>query len=71
MIRRGMTVTVAGYRGVAFHVREVQHGKAKVVMVGDDQVFEEYVDDCTSLKREDYCGVCGQVGCPHGSEDEG
>jgi len=63
MLRKGMDVTVAGYRGVAFWVRSVSRGRAKVTMIGDDRVFDVDEDDCTPLAREDYCGVCGQIGC--------
>jgi len=63
MMRRGMTVTVRGYRGIAFRVKRVRQGRALVYMVGDDREFNVDVEDCTNLPRKDYCGVCGQVGC--------
>lgn len=36
------------------------------IMVGDDRVFPFERADLKPLAREDYCGVCGQVGCSHG-----
>ena len=35
------------------------------VMVGDDREFEVEVTELTLLPREDFCGVCGQIGCNH------
>lgn len=35
------------------------------VMVGDDREFEVEVSELTLLPREDFCGVCGQIGCNH------
>lgn len=35
------------------------------VMVGDDREFEVDIEDLTLLAREDFCGVCGQIGCNH------
>lgn len=65
MIRGGMTVTVDGYRGVAFRVRSCRGGRAVVVMVGDDRKHEVPESACTTLARKAYCGECGQIGCGH------
>lgn len=35
------------------------------VMVGDDRKRKVSVDDLTVLEEEDYCHVCGQIGCRH------
>lgn len=37
----------------------------RVVMVGDDKVHIVDKDDITELAEEDYCSVCGQIGCMH------
>ena len=71
--------TVDGYGGVAWvllghvMVRDEDYewsgieypaiGRVRMVMVGDDSVFEFGTDEITPLKDEDYCHECGQVGC--------
>jgi hypothetical protein len=80
--------SVRGWRGVAFHVLgwEVKStedtewtgikertGKVIAVMVGDDAYHKVDPDDLTRLKRSEYCGSCGQIGCgcdPGGDGDE-
>lgn len=73
--------TVAGWgRGIAWYVLgwetepteetewsgyEERTGKVLCVMVGDDEKHWIDPDDLTPLEREDYCGVCGQIGCMH------
>jgi hypothetical protein len=42
---------------------EVRTGKLLAVMVGDDAYHRVDPEDLIPLKREDYCGGCGQVGC--------
>lgn len=76
--------SVRGYGGVAWYVLgwetepdedshwsgyEPRTGDVVCVMVGDDHryVFEE--SDLTPIKREEYCGVCGQIGCGHDGLD--
>jgi hypothetical protein len=44
---------------------EVRTGRVVAVMVGDDQRFTFDPEELTPLAREEYCGVCGQVGCNH------
>ena len=44
---------------------EVRTGNVVMMMVGDDRHFVEDPEDITPLKREEYCGECGQVGCCH------
>lgn len=44
-----------------YEVRE----RVRAVMVGDDRVFEIDTDDLTPLDEDDYCHVCGQIGCTH------
>lgn len=65
MIRGGMAVTVEGWEGIAFRVRKAQGTRAKVVMVGDDRVHDVPRDSCRLLRRSNYCGICGQIGCTH------
>lgn len=65
MIRGGMTVQVRGWSGIAFYVHKARKGRAEVIMVGDDRTHKVDVDDCTPLPRNDYCAVCGQIGCSH------
>jgi len=43
--------------------------KVRVVMVGDDKVHIVDKDDCTEIPEEDYCHVCGQIGCAHDGRD--
>lgn len=38
-------------------------GNLVVRMVGDDSNFVVDPDDVTPLKRSEYCGTCGQIGC--------
>ena len=71
-------VSVAQYPGVAFYalgweVKDdadtewtgIQERTGKVIceMVGDDRHFSLDPADLTPLKRSEYCGECGQIGC--------
>jgi hypothetical protein len=38
-------------------------------MVGDDVRFAFDPSDLEPIAREDYCGECGQIGCPHDGLD--
>ena len=40
-------------------------GRVAAVMVGDDHVTYFDTSDLAKIDREDYCGVCGQIGCTH------
>lgn len=76
----GDAVTVDGWDGIAFRVDglPVRHGpdyewsgiiyqhpgRRLVHMVGDDREFDVDVDDLSPLADDDYCGSCGQIGCP-------
>ena len=82
-----MAVKVKGWGGVAFNIlgpapmlREDEYGgvypdgdpdQMRVVMVGDDKVHIVDKDDCTEIPEEDYCHVCGQIGCTHDGLDRG
>jgi hypothetical protein len=44
-------------------IEEAHETLVRVVMVGDDRVFEVDRDDLTKLGELDYCAECGQVGC--------
>jgi hypothetical protein len=72
--------SVRQYPGVAFYVLgwetkpdedtewsgyEVRTGRVLAVMIGDDYRHSLNPDDVEPLPREDYCGVCGQIGCCH------
>ena len=76
--------TVRGYRGVAFYVLgwetepdedtewsgcESRTGRVLAVMVGDDYRHRVDPEDLTPLAREEFCGVCGQIGCSHDGYD--
>ncbi len=55
---------VHNYRGIAARVlADDGVSKMTVMMIGDDQRMEIDRDEFKPLKRNDYCGVCGQVGC--------
>lgn len=78
--------SVRGYRGIAWRALgwEVEPdedtewtglynrtGKVVCVMIGDDSKFAFDRDELTEVKREDYCGECGQIGCAHDGLDRG
>ncbi len=44
---------------------EQRTGKLVCVMIGDDRRFTFHPEDVKEIKREQYCGVCGQIGCNH------
>lgn len=44
-------------------------GQLVCVMVGDDQHHLFDPDDIEQMDREEYCGVCGQIGCAHDGLD--
>ena len=71
---------IRGHAGIAWHVLgwetepdedtewsgyEARTGRIVVVMVGDDHRWTFDEDDILPLKRSDYCGECGQIGCGH------
>lgn len=75
---------VSGYDGIAWHVLgwetepdedtewsgiEERTGRVVAMMVGDDRKFSFDPDEVTPLEREEYCGVCGQIGCSHDGYD--
>lgn len=77
-------VRVRGFSGVACWVRgwqtepdedtewsgiEERTGMLVVTMVGDDAHHLVDPEDIEPLAREDYCGVCGQIGCAHDGLD--
>ena len=78
---RAPAYRVKGYGGIAWYVLgwetrpdadaewsgyENRTGRVVAMMVGDDRHFTFDPDDLTPIKRRDYCGVCGQIGCGHG-----
>ncbi len=56
---------VKNWQGIAFHIigPAEREGDVRVVMIGDDRVFEVDQDDCSPMNESEYCGVCGQIGC--------
>lgn len=75
---------VEGYRGIAWRVFgweteadedtewtgiENRTGKLVCVMIGDDRRFTFDPDEVKQIAREEYCGVCGQIGCCHDGLD--
>lgn len=40
------------------------------VMVGDDRRHTVDIDDLTAIAEDDYCHVCGQIGCGHDGRDK-
>ena len=76
----------SGYRGVAWRVYgweieptedtewdgiEERTGRVVCAMVGDDRRFTFEPSELTPLDGDDYCGVCGQIGCTHDGRDRG
>ena len=47
----------------------VRTGRVVCVMVGDDHRWTFDPEDIHPLEREEYCGVCGQIGCGHDGLD--
>lgn len=45
---------------------EVNTGRIKAHMIGDDQEFTFEPDELTPISEDDYCSCCGQVGCQWG-----
>jgi hypothetical protein len=39
--------------------------RVRMHMVGDDREFIFDIEELTKLDEEDYCQVCGQIGCGH------
>ena len=75
---------VSGYRGIAWYVigwetepdedtewtgQYQRTGKVIARMVGDDRDFALEPDSLCPLNAEDYCGICGQIGCCHDGMD--
>lgn len=44
---------------------EEETGDLVVRMVGDDKHWLADPSDIVPLAREDYCSICGQIGCCH------
>jgi hypothetical protein len=52
---------------------DVDGGRVLVRMVGDDRDHELDRDELQPLKRSEFCGGCGQIGCgcdPYDGDDE-
>jgi hypothetical protein len=48
---------------------ENRTGQMVVKMVGDDTHYLCEPDEIIQIEREDYCSVCGQMGCSHDGYD--
>jgi hypothetical protein len=57
------TVTIVGYRGIAFRVDGYREGMIECHMVGDDRTFTFDVDEATEIDEDEFCHGCGQIGC--------
>lgn len=44
---------------------EIRTNWLLVCMVGDDRWHRVEPDDLETIREEDYCSVCGQMGCTH------
>lgn len=42
---------------------DTESGIVLAHMVGDDRIFELYIDELIELNEDEYCPGCGQVGC--------
>lgn len=64
--------TTPRFAGIALHVvgRNRVTGAVRVVMVGDDEVYEVEANDLRALHNSEYCADCGQVGCAHGARGD-
>jgi len=47
-----------------YHMVDSDH-MVEAVMVGDDRVHQIDIDELVMIDDDDYCHVCGQVGCTH------
>jgi hypothetical protein len=72
---------VRGYKGIAWYLigfksepdqdtewtgYEVEdRSRVVAVMVGDDRKFTFDVEDVQKIDEDDFCHVCGQIGCRH------
>ena len=50
---------------------EIRTGNVVAVMIGDDRRFSFEESELQPIKREDFCGECGQIGCKHDGLDRG
>ena len=77
--KSGLRFAVESYPGIAFyfHSREVsiefyedgcydETGFANMVMVGDDRIHVIDPDEISTIRDDQYCSECGQIGCGHG-----
>lgn len=71
---------IDGWRGIAWSIygwetepdedtdwsgQERRTGNLVAVMIGDDRHFSVRPEEVTLLDRDQYCSVCGQIGCHH------
>lgn len=64
-----MAVKVDGFDGIACVIRRRFRKRGvsyrDIVMIGDNTVYTVLTERVHPLKRKDYCGQCGQIGCGH------
>lgn len=46
-------------------IAKVDESRVEMHMIGDDTSFTFEVIELTVLDEDDYCSVCGQIGCRH------
>lgn len=62
----GDTVTVKGWPAVAFVICAAHDHEILARMVGDDKLHSVSPSACTVITDDEFCGGCGQIGCPCG-----
>lgn len=50
---------------------KVPTGRVAVRMLGDDHIIYAEPEELSTLDRDDFCGACGQIGCPHDGRQRG
>ena len=54
---------VEQWDGSDAEVEVLAEGDARIVKIGDDQMFTVPADEYEVIDEDDYCPGCGQVGC--------
>lgn len=60
------TVSVVGWRGIAWRIEKIDPFEATCTMIGDDKEHVFNIEELTPLDENEFCGECGQINCPHG-----
>lgn len=80
-VRFDLPHRVEGYDGIAWHILDynkyddedtvwtgepvVDYDNVVAIMVGDNRRHIICIDDIEPIDEDDYCHVCGQIGCGH------